>query len=109
MVELVLEEQVDSGDLAADGDDPAEHGEKAEARRGGLLVLRCLPIPGNVCGGGRRCDDGFIFFISGPKSMLLLSLPWRTEAAVVEGSVENNIGRSELRPDRWLEIETAGP
>ncbi|MEI9916616.1 MAG: hypothetical protein WDN29_13400 [Methylovirgula sp.] len=48
MVELVLVQQVDSGDLAANGDDPAEQGEKAEARRGRLLTLRCLPIPGNV-------------------------------------------------------------
>jgi hypothetical protein len=33
-----------------------------------------------------------------------------TEAAVVTGSVESNIGRPELRPDRWPEnLKAASP
>ena len=50
MVELVLVEQDNPGDLAANGNDPRERGEKAEARGSGLLGLRRLPILGNVCG-----------------------------------------------------------
>ena len=52
MVELVLAEQDDPGDLAADGDDPRDRGENAKARRGGLLALRRTPFLGDVglCG-----------------------------------------------------------
>ena len=50
VVELVLVEQDNPGDLAANGNDPRERGEKAEARGSGLLALCCLPILGNVCG-----------------------------------------------------------
>ena len=41
MVELVLVEQDNTGDLAANGNDPTERGEKAEARGSGLLGSRC--------------------------------------------------------------------
>ena len=48
VVELVPAEQNNSGDLAADGDEPRERGENAESRGGGLLALRRLPILGDV-------------------------------------------------------------
>lgn len=50
LVELVLVEQYDPGDLAANGDDPRKHGEQAQPRGAGLLALRCLPVLGTVYG-----------------------------------------------------------
>jgi hypothetical protein len=49
VVELMLEEQNDAGDLAANGNEPRKRGEKAETLGGGLLVLRRLPILRNFC------------------------------------------------------------
>jgi len=49
LVEFVLAEQDDPVDLATNGNDPSQRGEKPEARGAGLLALRCLPILGNVC------------------------------------------------------------
>ena len=48
VVELVLAEQDDPGDFAADGDDPRERGENAEALGGGLLAVRRAPFLGDV-------------------------------------------------------------
>ena len=52
VVELVLAEQNDPGDLAADGNDPRERGENAKALGGGLLAVRRTPFLGDVdlCG-----------------------------------------------------------
>ena len=48
VVELVLTEQDDPGDLAADGNDPRERGENAKALGGRLLAVRRVPFFGDV-------------------------------------------------------------
>src|SRR5205085_4370544 len=53
VVELVLAEQNDPGDLAADGDDPRDRREQAKPRGGGLLTVRRSPFLGDVGVWGR--------------------------------------------------------
>jgi hypothetical protein len=52
MVEFVLAEQDDTGDFAADGDDPGDRGENAKSSGGRLLALCRAPFLGDVylCG-----------------------------------------------------------
>jgi len=48
MVELVLEEEYDPEDLAADGDEPRDRGEQAKPRRRGFVTLGRAPFRGDV-------------------------------------------------------------